>query len=431
MTPNQQRVAAAGVIRGIVVPADVIAGARVEIQRIGVRIIAAARPADVLPPDRSSHAIERRRAIQLGDERRETVDGVAADAAALLMARQIIAVHRCADRGNRGDQLRRDLGRQEISAGTEKRPVRTYSRRKAPASRGESNRDARPTRLRLQSPPRLSGDPGRHAAISAQHTAIVDHHPDGKQRRADRRRDQERHERVAERHQRQQVQHILGLEAAQRGLPAGGLADHLLDAHAQKENQRDGRTGHQAQHRRRQPLASVAGLRGYADADRNEQQDRHRGIAGQIIQMPDPAALAAHARQLAVGVIQKIRQNQQQRRQIRPAIGPGQKRRRGRQAHRQAHRGQMIGRDPAVIERRDQAARQSASQGRLPQGRIGQGSGFSMRPAYFTPDYVVIKVKYAALIAVYSSARRSGPSTLRRSRIGGNTSLFQSAPCAS
>src|ERR1700720_3574251 len=39
---------------------------------------------------------------------------MAADAAALLVARQVVAIHRRGDGRNRGDQLRCDLGRQKI-----------------------------------------------------------------------------------------------------------------------------------------------------------------------------------------------------------------------------------------------------------------------------------------------------------------------------
>jgi len=55
------------------------------------------------------------------------------------------------------------------------------------------------------------------------------------------------------------------------------------------------------------------------------------------------------ARQFTVRVVEKIRQDQEQRPQIRPAIGCGQKRSRGGDSHRQANGGQVIGSDAVCL----------------------------------------------------------------------------------
>ena len=79
--------------------------------------------------------------------------------------------------------------------------------------------------------------------------------------------------------------------------------------------------------------------------------------------MPDSAGLSAHACELAVGVIQKIRQNQQQCRQIRPAIATRYESCRGGQTNGQSQTRQMVGSNPAIDERRNQAARQTGVPG--------------------------------------------------------------------
>src|SRR5258708_29314849 len=54
------------------------------------------------------------RAVEFGDDGCSPIDGVAADAAALFVPRQEGAIHRVANRGRSVDQLRGNLGRQEI-----------------------------------------------------------------------------------------------------------------------------------------------------------------------------------------------------------------------------------------------------------------------------------------------------------------------------
>src|ERR1700722_4418557 len=74
--------------------------------------------------------------------------------------------------------------------------------------------------------------------------------------------------------------------------------------------------------------------------------------------MTDSARLAAYARQLAVGMVGKVRQDQKERSGIRPGISPGYKGGCGNKADQQAHRRQVVGRDPAVLEWRDKTTRQ-------------------------------------------------------------------------
>ncbi len=71
------------------------------------------------------------------------------------------------------------------------------------------------------------------------------------------------------------------------------------------------------------------------------------------------AGLAADACQFAVGVIEKIRQDQQHRAQVRPAVGSRNKRYRGSNAESQTYGRQVVRGDRAVFERRDQTARQT------------------------------------------------------------------------
>ncbi len=94
---EQHRVAAAPIVGRVVVPANVIAGSRVEIQGIGVRIIRwrllQRFPGKLLQP-----ADEHRRTVQRRDERGPIVDRVAAHAAALLVPGQVVAVDQRLDR---------------------------------------------------------------------------------------------------------------------------------------------------------------------------------------------------------------------------------------------------------------------------------------------------------------------------------------------
>ena len=92
--------------------------------------------------------------------------------------------------------------------------------------------------------------------------------------------------------------------------------------------------GEQSEHGRRYLQNPIPALSPTPDADGDKQQNGDQGIARQIVDMSDPAALAAHARQFTIGMVEKIRQDQEQRREIRPAISSGQKRRGRRQARR-------------------------------------------------------------------------------------------------
>ncbi len=75
--------------------------------------------------------------------------------------------------------------------------------------------------------------------------------------------------------------------------------------------------------------------------------------------MPEPAGLAAHAREFAIGVVEEIRHDEQQRRKIRPEVGAGQEAARRRQTDREADRGQVIWRNPAILQGRYQPSRES------------------------------------------------------------------------
>src|SRR5258708_38791081 len=57
---------------------------------------------------------QRRRAVEFGDDGCPLIDDVAADAAALFVPWQEVAIHRVAKGGRSVDQLRRNLSRQEI-----------------------------------------------------------------------------------------------------------------------------------------------------------------------------------------------------------------------------------------------------------------------------------------------------------------------------
>jgi len=70
------------------VPADMVALARVVIERVGVRIGVGA-DLELVAGNLFEPADQGLRTIQVGDERRLLVDGVAADAAALLVAGQV------------------------------------------------------------------------------------------------------------------------------------------------------------------------------------------------------------------------------------------------------------------------------------------------------------------------------------------------------
>ena len=111
--PEQQRVAAPDVIRGVVVPADVIAGTRIEVERIRMRILAG-RSLQGLPRQPREPIDQPRGVVQLGDGGSQPVDRMTADAAALFVTGKIIAVG-CGLRAlNALQELREDLVRQEL-----------------------------------------------------------------------------------------------------------------------------------------------------------------------------------------------------------------------------------------------------------------------------------------------------------------------------
>src|SRR6185312_6078047 len=86
---EEQSVAPPLVVRGVVMPADVISGTRVEVQRVRVRVIVGRRPqalaCNLLQPLQQSA-----RTVQLGDEGRPLIDRMPANAAALFVTRQIV-----------------------------------------------------------------------------------------------------------------------------------------------------------------------------------------------------------------------------------------------------------------------------------------------------------------------------------------------------
>ena len=100
-------VAAAGVIRGVVVPADVIArrACRNTAHRHADRRPATA--AGARRRARSSQSISAGERYSSAMNGASAIDGVAADAAALLVARQIVAMHR----GRGGTHRRRSVAR--------------------------------------------------------------------------------------------------------------------------------------------------------------------------------------------------------------------------------------------------------------------------------------------------------------------------------
>ncbi len=81
--------------------------------------------------------------------------------------------------------------------------------------------------------------------------------------------------------------------------------------------------------------------------------------------MSEAAGLAADPGQLAIGVVQEIRQDQQQGRHVRPAVGAGQEGRGPRQSHEQTHAGQVIRGNPGILEGRDQLASETGVPGTL------------------------------------------------------------------
>ena len=109
---DQQRVTTAVVVRRVVVPADVVAGLRVVIQRVRVRIVVR-RQHQLVARDFLEERDQRLRAIQLGDVRRLLVDRMTAHAAALLVAGQVCGSGRPASRGRRrpASRARRPAGR--------------------------------------------------------------------------------------------------------------------------------------------------------------------------------------------------------------------------------------------------------------------------------------------------------------------------------
>jgi len=107
---DQDRVAAALVVRRVEVKADVIARLRVEVQRARVGITVGAR-LERLARDVGQKADERGRAIKGQDGRRLLHECVVADAAALLVTRDVVAMHGRADTFDLGDHALDDRGR--------------------------------------------------------------------------------------------------------------------------------------------------------------------------------------------------------------------------------------------------------------------------------------------------------------------------------
>lgn len=110
---EKHRIAAAGIVRSIVVPADVIARASVEIQRVGVRVIRR-RGQQTLARNAFERVDQRARAIKLSNERRTLINDVPANAASLFVAGQIVAVDRFLQGGDSRCEALRGLRRQEL-----------------------------------------------------------------------------------------------------------------------------------------------------------------------------------------------------------------------------------------------------------------------------------------------------------------------------
>ena len=219
--PEQSRVAPAAVVRGVVVPADVIARARVEIERVGMRIVRRRElqrlAGNALEPMQSGPASDTTRRWRC-----QAVDGAAADAASLLMARQVSDSPRSATASTAAIRLRSDICRQEFrqeQEGSLRAVMPTLFGSSRTASRSAIDRSAarsHPAAASVTSVPPLAAPAGRRAR------RIVDHHPNGEQRGADG---------AAIRKRmipctglpREQIEHVLRLEAADRGLPDSRL----------------------------------------------------------------------------------------------------------------------------------------------------------------------------------------------------------------
>src|ERR1700730_1039243 len=142
-----------------------------------------------------------------------------------------------------------------------------------------------------------------------QHAPVVDPHPDSEQGSAYGGCYQERCQTVEDGHERQEVEHVFGFEPAQRSLFARSLAAHVLDTHAQVEDQCDRTAGNETE-QARWYLHYGPNSRAQTDANGHEHQDRDHSVTRQIVNVTDAAGLAADARQLAVSVIEKIRQDE-------------------------------------------------------------------------------------------------------------------------
>src|SRR5581483_8989020 len=85
-------------------------------------------------------------------------------------------------------------------------------------------------------------------AYPAHQAPVVVDHPEREQWCPDRCGKHERLETVAQGHQRKQVEDILGLEAAERGLLRSRLAAEILDPHPQPENEGNRHPRHGPEH---------------------------------------------------------------------------------------------------------------------------------------------------------------------------------------
>ena len=125
-------------------PADVVSRPRVEVQRIGMGVIRR-RGLKPLARELAEPLDQCARSIQLRDERCVRIDGMTADAAALLVARQIVAMDQRLDGGRGGDQPLRDRLRQKVGyvqEGALPRILLPQSRRLASSANRGSSPDA-------------------------------------------------------------------------------------------------------------------------------------------------------------------------------------------------------------------------------------------------------------------------------------------------
>ena len=253
---------------------------------------------------------------------------MAADAAALLVTRQIVAVDLAEQRGARSPTQ---------SAVTSRQQERHRATGTSPAARSRSRSAARSRRVRrdraLCARVRADRGAGERAIVArfgrSAHRC-VQRRCRGTQRRCARRRaivEQHPERRTAARRSRRprgtasttsnSVTSGSRYSTSSVSKPATSdcalrrLAGHRLDAHAQEEDQRDREARDDAEPHRRHRHRRVLGRE--ADARCREQQHGHQRVAGEVVEVAEAARLAADAREFAVGVVDEVRQHDRAR----------------------------------------------------------------------------------------------------------------------